>query len=171
MAFADAFCSHYGHIGYRVAAAEECHGAGSRVGEAVGQEVEKLAKLVSLDGSEAGGQVGDGVSGHLARQPVVETIGETAADAGLGASLARPYCHVIALVEFLQQSGYISRIVLSIGIHEDKDIALCCSGTALDGGAIAHAVGMADYFHTAVHADGRGVVGRTIVHHDDFTRS
>lgn len=70
-------------IGDRVAGAEEGHGNRGGVGEAVGQEVEEFTELVGAHRPEAGGQVSDAVAGHPTGDPVVDAVGQIAAQRGL----------------------------------------------------------------------------------------
>src|SRR3546814_5741636 len=57
-----------------------------RSGESVWQQVQELLELVRPCDPEAGREVGHLVVGHLRCQPVVERVGDAAADAGLARS-------------------------------------------------------------------------------------
>lgn len=168
MAFADALGGLDRDVGDRVGAAEERHGAGGGVAEAVRQQVQEFAELVRAYGAEAGGEVQYRVAGHAAGQPVVQGVGQATAHAGLAVPVAGSDHHIVAAVQLVEQALDVGRIVLAVAVHEYQDVAGGGTGAALDRRAVAHRVRRGQAFDTAALADAAGVVDGAVVDHDDL---
>ena len=147
---------------------EKRHRDRRRVGKTVRQQVQELLELAAIDRAQPGGQIENRLSGHPARQAVVQRIRHEAADAGLGRGRAGADDHVIALPEDLQQTPYVGGAVLAVAVHEDQGVVRGGAGAGLDAGAIALAVLVRHRSDAAGGADGRRVVGGAIVDHDDL---
>ncbi len=137
VALSDSPCGMDRFVGHRVSRAEEGHGAGCRVGEAVRQQIEEFAEFLAAYCAESGGQVFHLVARHVAREPVVEAVCEATAEARLGACLACADDHVVAFVEAGQQGRDVGRVVLAVGVHEDDHVAARRADSRLDGCSIS----------------------------------
>ncbi len=168
MALADAPCRHDGHIGHRVGAAEKRHGAGGGVREPVGQQMNEFAELVGPRCAKAAGEVEHGVVGHPARQAVVQAVGQATAHTGLRAVASRAHGHVVAFTQLGEQAGNVGRVVLPVGVHEHQRLAKRGARAGFDGGAVAHAIRLADDPRARLLGHSGGGVGGAVVHYDDF---
>lgn len=155
-------------IADRVAGAEEGHGDGRRVREAVRQKIEKALEALRTDRAEAGGEVHDLVTGDQGREPIVEAVGKRPADAGLGPVAARADDHVVTFVERGEDTRDVGRGVLSVGVHEHEDLTGRRACPGLDGGAVAQAVGVRDDPGAVSERDVGGPVGGTVVEKDQL---
>jgi len=72
--------------------------------------------------------------------------------------LACPHDHVITIINFIKQALYIFRVVLTIGIHEYQNLALCIACTGLDGSTITHGVNVGDNLNLILGTDINGFI-------------
>ena len=155
-------------IGDRVASAEESHGDGGGVGEAVGQEVEEFAEFVGAHRPKAGGQVSDVVASYPTGDPVVETVGQVAAQRGLRVVIPCANGHVVTFIEFVQQPGDVGGVVLTVGVEENQHIASGVTSAGFDRRAIAHGVGVRQSLDAVLGAQRSGVIDGAIVDDQNF---
>src|SRR3989344_3645941 len=83
--------------------------------------------------------------------------------------MASPHDHVVAFPVFRNHPANILRIMLSIGVHENQDIAGSNARPRFNGGSIPDAVWMFNDLDGELIADVLGIVGGAIVYDYDFS--
>ena len=108
------------------------------------------------------------MASHPTGQGVVEAIGQAATGVGLAAGITRTDHHVVAFLQLCKQKFNEVRVVLTIGIHEDDDLAGGCPRAAFDRGTVAHGVGAVQHGGAMPFGNQSTAVAGTVVDHDDL---
>lgn len=159
-----------GDIGNRVGASEECHGAGRWVAKSVRQQMQELAEASRAYRTEARSQVHYFEAGHMAGQPVVESIGKAAVNVGLAAAVASADDHVVAFGQLIQQCPDVGRVMLPIGIHEHQNVSTGCACATFDRGTVTHRIGAGKHPNTLFPRNCCGGVGGAVIDYDDLCK-
>jgi hypothetical protein len=99
---------------------------------------------------------------------VIQAVRKAAAETGLAAAIPRAHHHIETALHFSQQQGDMLGPMLAVGIHEHDDFTLRHAGTALDAGAIAHRIRIAEHAHAGLFGHAGGIIAGAVVNHNDL---
>ncbi len=152
------------YIGYRQARTEIGHCTGGGVRKTVRQQVEELSEMPGPHSPEARSKVVDSMSRHPRCEYIKNSVADAPERSRVGIGRPSSNYHVIPLTQFLKQTGNISWIMLTIGVHENQHITRCVSSPCFDSRAVPHAVRVRDYLDAVLTCDVCRFVLGTVIH-------
>ena len=167
LAFSHPFARPDGDVDQDVPRSDDGQGNGRRVREGIRQEIKIAPGDAGFQGPITGGEVLNPATADIRGQTVVYQIGHRSVGAPFGTVTPCADNHVERFKLF-KKSGNVGRVVLTVPVHQDKELSLCESDAALYRGAVADVIGMRINHGASGSRLGRRIVRRPVVDDEDL---